>query len=150
MTTNQDIIHEARTCLDTPWHHVGRVKGVGLDCVGLIAVVANKFNIPNADLPSYSRMPDGHTLVNQARKTMREIRLEDAWPGDIPIFCFGRDKWPTHIGMFTDVGLIHTYTDVKKVTEHCINSWWWERIAYVFRLQDVEFTLKVKPWQHLL
>ena len=32
----KQIIQTARQWLDTPYHHQARVKGVGVDCIGLV------------------------------------------------------------------------------------------------------------------
>ena len=35
---NKNMIAAARACLGTPFHHQGRMPGVGLDCIGLVIV----------------------------------------------------------------------------------------------------------------
>ena len=45
-TTRMDAVTEARTWLDTPFHHQASVKGSGCDCIGLITWLVE---IPVAD-----------------------------------------------------------------------------------------------------
>ncbi len=39
-TSGSDVVRTARTWLGTPYHHQGRLKGVGVDCAGLLIGVA--------------------------------------------------------------------------------------------------------------
>lgn len=47
----QQLVDEARTWLWTPYQHRGRVKGVGVDCGGLIYEVYGKWFGPFAPFP---------------------------------------------------------------------------------------------------
>ena len=38
----QDVVTAAREWIDTPFHHQARLKGVGVDCVGLVIGVARE------------------------------------------------------------------------------------------------------------
>ena len=38
--TGQDVVAEARRWLGTPWRHQARLRGVGVDCGGLVVCVA--------------------------------------------------------------------------------------------------------------
>jgi hypothetical protein len=40
MLSGNTFIAQARTWIGTPFHHQGRLKGVGCDCLGLIVGVA--------------------------------------------------------------------------------------------------------------
>ena len=53
------VIAEAETWLGTPYHHMARVKGVGCDCLTLLAAVYYSAEvIPAIDIPYYP--PDWH------------------------------------------------------------------------------------------
>lgn len=53
------VIGEAETWLGTPYHHMGRVKGVGCDCLTLIAEVYERAEIVgHVEIPYYP--PDWH------------------------------------------------------------------------------------------
>lgn len=49
--TSKHVVDEARTWLGTPWHHQAMRKGVGADCVGLLAGIARELDIFDASLP---------------------------------------------------------------------------------------------------
>src|ERR1700722_17931480 len=53
------VVAEARAWLRTPYHHMGRVKGAGVDCATLLAeVYARAGVIPPVAIPFYP--PDWH------------------------------------------------------------------------------------------
>ena len=45
MITKEDVVREAKTWLGTPFHHQGRLKGVGVDCAGVIVCVAKELKL---------------------------------------------------------------------------------------------------------
>ena len=47
MTNGNAAVQEAITWLGTPYHHQGRVKGVGVDCGTLICEVHKKIGFMN-------------------------------------------------------------------------------------------------------
>jgi cell wall-associated NlpC family hydrolase len=53
------VIAAAESWLDTPYHHMGRLKGVGCDCLTLLAAVYHEAGIVREiDIPFYP--PDWH------------------------------------------------------------------------------------------
>ena len=50
----EELIAEARTWLGTPYHPEGRIKGVGVDCGGLVYELYNPHFGPFAPYPRYS------------------------------------------------------------------------------------------------
>jgi cell wall-associated NlpC family hydrolase len=49
------VIIEARGWLRTPYHHMGRVKGCGTDCLMLLAEVYERAGVvPHIDVPFYA------------------------------------------------------------------------------------------------
>lgn len=138
MITRQQIVDEARTYLGTKHHHCGRLKGVGIDCIGLLTGVAKHFGITSHDLKGYSRYPDGVTLLRELRKCLNEIPKEFATTGDVLIFWMDRQDRPCHAGILTSPDtIIHTYTLVKEVVEHRLDDYWRTRIAGAFRYPGV-------------
>jgi NlpC/P60 family putative phage cell wall peptidase len=105
------VIAEAATWLRTPYHHMGRLKGVGCDCLTLLAEVYGRVGaIPRIVIPYYP--PDWHLhrgverymdgLLNYARE------IEAAGPGDVALFRFGRCY--SHGAIVTDwPRLIHAW-----------------------------------------
>ena len=59
MTGRSRVIAEVETWLRTPYHHMGRVKGGGTDCLMLLAEVFEAAGvIPRIEVPFYP--PDWH------------------------------------------------------------------------------------------
>lgn len=102
----------ARSYLGTPFHHQGRLRGVGVDCVGLVLCVARELgHVPaDWDVPGYSRLPDGRELVRHLRERMAEVPQAQMQPGDVVLVAFA--KHPQHVGVVGDyrhggLSLIH-------------------------------------------
>ncbi len=92
----------AREYVGTPFHHQGRVKGVGVDCVGLVLCVARELGTvaPGWDVPGYSRYPDGVDLVRHLGEKLIKISESEMRPGDVVLVAFA--KYPQHVGIVGD------------------------------------------------
>lgn len=89
----------ARTWIGTPFHHQARLKGVGVDCIGLIIGVARELGVvaPDFDIPAYPRIPDGTTLLEMADLHMTRVDDADMQEGDVIVIKFR--KYPQHFGI---------------------------------------------------
>ena len=139
-----DIIKAARSYLGTPFHHLGRVKGVGVDCVGMVAGVLSSMGVPYVDLPVYSRQPDGFTLERELDSCLVAIDRHHILPGDVLSFWYQYRNKPCHVGIATDIGVIHTNAAIGKVVEHHLDDFWAKRISRVYQLPGVEPTFTPK------
>lgn len=134
---SQEIVATARTYLGTPFHHQGRLRGTGIDCVGLLVGVATELGLTQRDNQTYGRQPDGRTLLAELRAELDEISLRVRAPGDVLVFwMLRRQRWPQHIGFATDVGLLHTYQHVGRVVEHGLDARWLRRLCHAFRFRS--------------
>lgn len=113
------VIEEARGWLRTPYHHMGRVRGAGTDCLMLLAEVYESAKVvPHIDVPFYP--PDWNLhrdaeryLLGVARHA-REVAAPPQ-PGDIAVFKFGRCfahgsivlAWPQLIHAWHTTGVVH-------------------------------------------
>ena len=136
--TRAQIVRIARSYLDTDFHHQGRCKGVGVDCVGIITGVGTELGVPFRDFKGYGRLPDGHLLCEHLGKWMIEIPIEDRKAGDALIFRFGRRGKPRHVGIQTDTGIVHTWFTIGRVVEHRLDERWSKRIHMAFQFPGVE------------
>ncbi|MBK5911472.1 hypothetical protein CCR85_08205 [Rhodothalassium salexigens] len=132
MTEAETIVALARRWLGTPWHHQGRVRGVGVDCAGLVIGVARDLGLDPVDVTGYARRPDSDELARLVRAHLAEIPLARAGPGAVLLLRI--DDRAQHLGILTDVGLLHAYAPARRVVEHRIDALWAERIvgAFVF------------------
>jgi cell wall-associated NlpC family hydrolase len=96
MTTSdlrQKIVAEARSWLDTPYHHAADVKGVGVDCAMLLLRVYVDLGLAEPfDPRPYPH--DWHLHRDEERYAdallSRAHRVEAPLPGDAVIFRVGR------------------------------------------------------------
>lgn len=102
MIARADVVTCARTWIDTPYLHQARLKGVGVDCAGLIICVARELGIvePDFDVSGYARQPDGVSLIGWCEQSMTEIRRDQMQPGDVVVVAF--DSAPGHMGIVAD------------------------------------------------
>lgn len=117
-----EIVQSARELLGTPFHHQGRISGVGVDCVGLVILVARKLGyVPSDfDFTGYPRYPDGKVLIEQLGLHLIEIAKPNMQIGDI--VCVAFDKHPQHVGIIGDYrhggfSIIHAAGKHGKVIE---------------------------------
>lgn len=136
MIARADIVAAARGWLGTPWHHQGRLKGVGVDCVGVVIGVAGELGISDFDITGYGHRPDSRELERLAGHLMVEVPVAEAQPGDVLLLDV--DKQPQHLAFVTDVGMLHAYAPLRRVVEHRRDAAWDDRIVAVFQLPGVE------------
>ena len=137
LVTRQMIVEKAREYLDTPFHHQGRLKGVGVDCIGLLRCVADEIFPPNElsnhDCPNYARIPQGTKILDEMDKVLVRIPKSKAALGDVYIFWTDPStKHPQHAALITDIGIIHTWERAGKVVETHLGEFWEERVLCTF------------------
>jgi cell wall-associated NlpC family hydrolase len=114
----QAIIAEAKSWLRTPYHHMGRLKGVGVDCGTLLCEVYEKSGIAPHVEPSFYP-PDWHLHRSEERYLSHvEQFFEEVpgppLPGDLALYHFGRCishaaiviDWPMVIHAVAGVGVL--------------------------------------------
>ncbi len=133
-----EIIEEARTFLGTKWGHIGRKKGVSVDCVGLISCVLQNLGYEVNDLLNYTHMPDFKILQKKLEDNGFLIDFKDIKKGDILTFKF--EKTTTHVAFISEIKdnqiyIIHSYSLFpRKVIEHIIDKKWISQISACYRL----------------
>ena len=96
------VVAAARAWLGTPFQHQARVKGVGVDCIGLVIGVARELGLvsPDFDIDAYPRVPDGKTLLPIAKMHMTEVDRSAMQAGDVVAVALG--SLPQHFGVLGD------------------------------------------------
>lgn len=142
----QLMVSAARGWVGTPFHHQGRQKQVGVDCLGLLVGVAEELSLCARtgepliyhDARHYSHTPDGMALVAKLKQLLYPISSDRIMPGDVAVFRL--DGSPQHLGVISDygegLGLIHAYAPSRGVVEHALDKWWMARSAGVFRISE--------------
>ena len=140
------IISQARSWLRTPFHHQGRVKGVGVDCIGLVVGVIEELKLSDGnggqlcahDETNYSAVPDGVRLKAMLDKHLQPIMLSELAPGDIALFRF--QQQPQHVGFIANradgtLGIVHCYSNSEVVVEHRLNEGWLSMLVQAYRFK---------------
>ena len=117
------VLTEAIAWLRTPYHHMGRLKGGGIDCLMLLAEVYEAAGvIPHLEIPFYP--PDWHLHRGAERYldglTQYASEIEGPpEPGDAVLFRFGRCfahgaiiiGWPRLIHAWHNTGVVYSDAD---------------------------------------
>lgn len=140
MLQRSAIILAARECIGTPFHHQGRLVGVGIDCVGVIAHIGARLGILLQDCAGYSRRPDGKTLMQYVRKSLVE-KKSDGEPGDVVVFWVEKPNLPSHVGVLTETGIVHALFGQKCAEHRFPEPYWAARMYAVYAFPGVA------PWQ---
>ena len=133
----QQLVLHSREWMHTKFRHQGRSK-YGVDCIGLFAEVAKEIgrSIP---IPSnYTHHPDQKFLLSEMNRLFDKITKKEMAVGDLVLMRFMDDQTRIpcrHVAIVTNLGLLHSSAQFKKVTEHGLNDEWMAKIEHVFRLR---------------
>jgi NlpC/P60 family putative phage cell wall peptidase len=143
-----DIVACARTYIDTPFEHQGRIKGQKMDCVGLPLCVAGELGLRstagdtiNGDLHRhYSPQPQGDFVHQMCAKYLVRKGVSQMQPGDV--LTLRIETAACHVAIVGDspegLTLIHAYSGgAEKVVEHRIDDRWHKRIVGCFSFPEV-------------
>jgi len=148
--TKAQIIEYARSLLGVKYVHLGRSVNNGLDCIGLLRAVAQKYDLSSHDFRNYPPSADGRTLIRELDKAfgvdtgyVPDMPILPYEPGDVLVFWIRRKTRPMHAGIFIRMsdgrpGLLHTYATLGKVSAHGLNEWWSSRLCKVYKWPGVE------------
>lgn len=140
MATRADVLRQARGWLGTPWRHQGRLRGEGVDCVGVVVGVAHALGLSTYDLSNYRRLPVGDELMRLCDTHMQRLPLADMQPADVLLMRINRVE-PQHLGIVGDhphgLSLIHASVGYRKCVEHRLDDPWRARIVAAYRLPGV-------------
>lgn len=102
------VVKEALTWQRTPWHHMQRVKGAGVDCAQILVAVYHECGlVPDIDLGYYTADFHLHrgdeTYLTKLLDYTREV--DTPLPGDIVGFRYGRPRI-SHAGIVVEWPMI--------------------------------------------
>lgn len=136
----KEVVKIAKTYVGTPFHHLGRVKGHGIDCVGIILCVAKELGIKliiHDEFQNYGRRTRQRPLVDYMDEQF--ICLQKREIGSIAVSWYNRrTKEPSHLGIVTNVGMVHTNGHLKVVIEEHWSPKWAFRIVGYYKYPGVE------------
>lgn len=157
MTTKQEIAATAESWEGTPFHHQGRAKGVGVDCIGLIVGICKDLDLKSGnhdpvngrhislheyDDPSYSANPNPTQLFKTLNVFCDPISPDELDVGDVILFTM--DRWPQHVGIVTSITaqgtfFIHASQPVGKTILSRYDKRWKKLTAGQFRFPEAAF-----------
>jgi len=110
MIDRKDVVKIAREWIGTPFRNCASIKGVGVDCAGLLAGVFKEAGLLTADF-SLEKYNWQHALHHSEELYLKQIAKyfvaateSNALPGDIILFNHG--KTFSHSGIITDFPFI--------------------------------------------
>lgn len=119
------VVSEAISWLNTPYHHQGAIKGVGVDCVMLMIEVYRACGlVPDSvdprPYPHDWHMHRGEEIYLGGVEQLA-VAVDEPQPGDIALFQFGRCvshgaiviKWPLVAHAYIEHGAV-VLTDISK------------------------------------
>lgn len=120
---SEALVREARSWVGTPYHHMGDIRGAGVDCGMLLVRIFCDLGIcAPFDPRPYTR--DWHLHQSEERylsyvyDNASEISREELAPGDIILFQFGRCFSHGAIVTVADpLTIVHAVHDYGRVVE---------------------------------
>lgn len=138
MISRREIVEEARRYLDTPFKHMGRIPGVGLDCAGVVVCIAQNLGLSGdyVDLTYYPRDPVSMMMTDIIEQHMDKIPVSAATAGDVIHIAWA--KYPQHLAVMSgDETIIHAHEDAGRVVETHLGIYMQRCIRGVYRFRGV-------------
>lgn len=108
-----DVANEARSWLETPYHHHGRIKGVGVDCAMLLAEVFQKCGLVDpVDAGFYPADWHLHRSEEMFVAWLQRAgahQVQTPAVGDVGLWRFGRTWSHGSIVVADDRQMVHAY-----------------------------------------
>ena len=127
----QKVVAIAHSFLSTPYHHMGMVKGAGVDCLTILALTYHEAGlIPRIAIPHY---PPDFMLHRDAEQYMEGLlqyatEVDTPLPGDIVLWQFGRCF--SHSAIVVDWPIvIHAYIGRSVTLENAEAATWLTHIG---------------------
>jgi hypothetical protein len=137
--TSEQVTAEARGWLGVRWRHQGRTRA-GVDCAGLVVMVARALELTDYDATGYSRRASGFDFVRHFQAAMQSVRVAEAQAGDVLVFADG--AYPCHCGFLSlwqdHPHLIHAHVSRRQVVEEPYLGEWPGSVRFAFRFHGIE------------
>ncbi|MBA3588308.1 NlpC/P60 family protein [Methylibium sp.] len=137
--TPEQVVAAARGWRDVPYVHQGRSRA-GVDCAGLVIMVAHELGASSFDVADYGRYPSRDRMRELMRSLCSECTGEPL-PGMVAMMQFTGE--PRHLGIVVayrhgGVALVHALQAAGRVAEHRIDALWRSRITALFEMPGVK------------
>ena len=137
-----EIVAAARGWIGTPYRHLASLKGAGCDCLGLMRgvwreLVGAEPEVMPAYTPDWAEALGQETLLEAARRHLREVPVGAARDGDVLVFRMGTGVPAKHCGILAGASVVHAYWG-RAVVETRLVNWWQRRVVAAFAFPGVE------------
>lgn len=132
------IVAAARSHTGVRWRHQGRSREHGIDCVGLLICVGRDLGLcaPDFDISGYAKRPEMGWLERELGTYLQPGAA--GLPGDVMLFAFAGE--PMHVGIVSDIGLIHCYSLFpRRCVEHGMDDHWKRRRRGCYAFKDLQW-----------
>lgn len=137
-----EVSQSARSYLNTPWCHQGRLKGIGADCGGLIVGVLKEVGYEDVEFANYSRLADGKSLRAKCRKHLDKKSVEDIDEGDVVLMTFDKMSHPHHLGIIAKkdgrLTIIHIIDPDRGCVEHTFSAHLRRMVVEAYSIPDIQ------------
>ena len=130
--SREAVVESAKSFERTPWRHGARIKGLGIDCTGLVICSFNECGAEIEDIYDYSLFDEFTKLVRTLNRYCDKVSRK-VLPGDI--LLFRGDDMLNHVGIVTDEkNFIHAYSvpSVMLVTIQPYDAYWKQRLRGIY------------------
>lgn len=137
--TGAEICTAARDWRGVKWRHQGRSRE-GIDCCGLVIVVAKELGYFDFDVTDYARVATDESMLRYCREHFAQIGQAELQPGDVVVMRFDPNRHMALIGDYPGGGLslIHAYSLApRKVVEQRLDEAWRRKILGCFRFRGL-------------
>ena len=139
MSLPEKLVAAARTWKGTRFQHQGRLKQVGVDCVGFIAEVAREAGIQVRIPSDYKPHEDGNLMLALLEHHMELV--DSMRPGDVIALSDEALKdlnVPRHLAFVSEIRprtTLIVHASQFGVREHRMDGHWLKRIHSIWRLK---------------
>lgn len=140
--SRKQIVEEALTWLNTPYHHQAACKNVGVDCAYLVGAVAEAVGaIAKFQVEPYSIEWHWHSREERMCNIVESFGGKqvkgDPKPGDILAFKYGRVC--SHLGiMLDDNQFIHAHIKAGRVVVNSLSGEFKDRLQRVYKFPNLK------------
>ena len=130
------VVEEARKWLGVKWRHQGRTEH-GIDCVGLLAMVARGIGMEHKDTTNYVRYSHGAEFLSHLNASgLVPQKTSDAGEGSVLVLL--DHAYPCHVAIQSEKygvpHMIHAYAPRRRVVEDPLTDQWLKKriAAYTY------------------
>lgn len=132
------IVAAARGWIGTPYRHQAARRGIGCDCLGLVAGVWAEIY---GAMPDYDRSYSadwaesagaGEPLLDACKTHCDTVSIGDEQPGDLLVFRWSAHVAAKHLAILSAPAMMIHARERHAVCETALTGWWTRRLVAVF------------------